>query len=260
MQQKWHQWISCLVLVWGLVLPTWAAEKITVFAAASLTNALQEIATEYQQQKNVQIVFSFASSSTLMRQIAQGAPADIFISADQFWMDKAVDKQLMAQDSRYTLLGNALVLIAPQSAKLDHIDITPHTDWIKLLNGGRLAVGDPDHVPAGIYAKEALQNLAAWAALEPRLARANNVRSAMALVERGEAPLGIVYRSDALASQKVNVVGLFPEKSHTPVEYPMAIVKGQQTATVNAFYDYLKGPQAAVIFNRFGSTRLHDTY
>lgn len=129
-----------------------------MFAAASLTNALQDIATQYQKGKDVQVVSSFASSSTLARQIEQGAPADLFISADQQWMDYAIDKQQMVKDTRYTLLGNELVLIAAKSDKQDKIAIDKQTDWAKLLNGGRLAVGDPDHVPAGIYAKEALEH------------------------------------------------------------------------------------------------------
>ncbi|MEB7583967.1 molybdate ABC transporter substrate-binding protein [Serratia rubidaea] len=252
MKQQWTRWLGGAVLASGLVMQASAAEKITVFAAASLTNALQEIATQYQQGKDVQVVSSFASSSTLARQIEQGAPADLFISADQQWMDYAIDKQQMVKDSRYTLLDNDLVLIAAKDSKLDKVAITPQTDWQQLLNGERLAVGDPDHVPAGIYAKEALQNLKAWPQLEPRLARANNVRSAMALVERQETPLGIVYGSDALASDKVKVVGVFPADSHKPVEYPMAIVKDHNSPTVSAFYTYLKSPQAAAVFKRYG--------
>ncbi len=231
-----------------------AAEKITVFAAASLTNALQKISEQYQQGKDVQVVSSFASSSTLAKQIEQGAPADLFISADQQWMDYTVGKQLMVDNTRYTLLGNDLVLVAAQESKQQKIDINKDTPWLKLLNGGLLAVGDPAHVPAGIYAKEALQNLGAWTALEPKLAPSSDVRSALALVEREESPLGIVYGSDAVASTKVKVVGIFPESSHKPVEYPMAVVKGHESAALTAFYDYLKTPAAAAIFKQYGFT------
>ncbi|KQN47634.1 molybdate transporter [Serratia sp. Leaf50] len=231
-----------------------AAEKITVFAAASLTNALQKISEQYQQGKDVQVVSSFASSSTLAKQIEQGAPADLFISADQQWMDYTVGKQLMVDNTRYTLLGNDLVLVAAQESKQQKIDINKDTPWLKLLNGGLLAVGDPAHVPAGIYAKEALQNLGAWTALEPKLAPSSDVRSALALVEREESPLGIVYGSDAVASTKVKVVGIFPESSHKPVEYPMAVVKGHESAALRAFYDYLKTPAAAAIFKQYGFT------
>lgn len=255
MKQQWLKWFAALAISAGVVLPAMAAqEKVTVFAAASLTNALQEIATQYQKEKQVEIVASFASSSTLARQIEQGAPADMFISADQQWMDYAQDKKLMENDSRYTLLGNELVVIAPKSSAQKEIVIDEKTDWKSLLKGGHLAVGDPDHVPVGIYAKEALQNLKAWDELSPIMARANNVRAAMALVEREEAPLGIVYGSDAMASDKVKVIGLFPENSHKPVEYPMAIVKDHKNAVVSGFYDYLKTPEAAVVFKRYGFT------
>ena len=248
MKQQWTKWVGGIVLASGLVAQASAAEKITVFAAASDQRAAGH-RHPVSKGKDVQVVSSFASSSTLARQIEQGAPADLFISADQQWMDYAIDKQQMVKDTRYTLLGNELVLIAAKSDKQDKIAIDKQTDWTKLLNGGRLAVGDPDHVPAGIYAKEALEHLGVWSALEPKLARANNVRSAMALVERGEAPLGIVYGSDAVASDKVKVVGVFPEDSHKPVEYPMAIVKDRQNPTVSAFYTYLKGRKRPLFLN-----------
>lgn len=250
---KVNKWVASAALLTAFSSSAMAAD-ITVFAAASLTNALQDIAVQYKKEKQVDVVASYASSSTLARQIEQGAPADLFISADQQWMDYAIDKQQMVANTRYTLLGNELVLIAPKDSKITKVAIDKKTDWKKLLEGGRLAVGDPDHVPAGIYAKESLENLGAWATLAPEMARANNVRSAMALVERAEAPLGIVYGSDAIASDKVKVVGVFPEASHKPVEYPMAIVKGHENPTVTAFYDYLKSPAAAVIFEKYGFT------
>ncbi|MFV8811860.1 molybdate ABC transporter substrate-binding protein [Yersinia enterocolitica] len=250
---KVNKWVASAALLAAFSSSAMAAD-ITVFAAASLTNALQDIAVQYKKEKQVDVVASYASSSTLARQIEQGAPADLFISADQQWMDYAIDKQQMVANTRYTLLGNELVLIAPKDSKITKVAIDKKTDWKKLLEGGRLAVGDPDHVPAGIYAKESLENLGAWATLAPEMARANNVRSAMALVERAEAPLGIVYGSDAIASDKVKVVGVFPEASHKPVEYPMAIVKGHENPTVTAFYDYLKSPAAAVIFKKYGFT------
>ncbi|WP_432322011.1 molybdate ABC transporter substrate-binding protein [Yersinia enterocolitica] len=250
---KVTKWVASAALLAAFSSSAMAAD-MTVFAAASLTNALQDIAAQYKKEKQVDVVASYASSSTLARQIEQGAPADLFISADQQWMDYAIDKQQMVANTRYILLGNELVLIAPKGSKITKVEIDKKTDWKKLLEGGRLAVGDPDHVPAGIYAKESLENLGAWATLAPEMARANNVRSAMALVERAEAPLGIVYGSDAIASDKVKVVGVFPEASHKPVEYPMAIVKGHENPTVTAFYDYLKSPAAAVIFEKYGFT------
>lgn len=250
-----------LYLAFGAVLSVSLAgqafadsHKITVFAAASLTNALQDITAEYQKGKNVEVAASFASSSTLARQIEAGAPADIFISADQKWMDYAVSKDAIATDSRKTLLGNSLVVVAPKASSQGDVSIEAKTDWTTLLKGGRLAVGDPDHVPAGIYAKEALQKLGAWETLAAKLAPAEDVRGALALVERDEAPLGIVYGSDAVASKGVRVVGTFPADSHKKVEYPIAIVKGHENPTVTAFYGYLKGPEAAAIFQRYGFT------
>jgi len=252
MNTSWGKLIAGSVLVVGLATQAQAADKVTVFAAASLTNAMQDIAAQYQKEKGVQVVSSFASSSTLARQIEQGAPADLFISADQQWMDYSISKQQIVENTRYTLLGNELVLVAAKASKFDKVEIDDKTQWTKLLGDSRLAVGDPDHVPAGIYAKEALQKLGAWSTLEPKLARASDVRGALALVEREEAPLGIVYGSDAIASKKVKVVGTFPASSHKPVEYPMAIVKDHEKPEVRAFYDYLKTPAASAIFKQYG--------
>lgn len=254
MSFKHYRWGVAALITVSLAGQAVAADNITVFAAASLTNAMQDIASRYKQEKGVTVVSSFASSSTLARQIEQGAPADLFISADQQWMDDAVAKKSVITSSRYTLLGNDLVLIAPRSAAAKEVTLDPQTDWKTLLHGERLAVGDPDHVPAGIYAKEALQKLGAWEGVAPSLAPANNVRAALALVERNETPYGIVYGSDAVASDKVQVVGHFPATSHKPVEYPMAIVNDHDNAAVKAFYDYLKGPQAAAIFKHYGFT------
>lgn len=229
-----------------------AAEKITVFAAASLTNALEEIATDYKKKSGVEVTSSFASSSTLARQIEQGAPADMFISADQQWMDYVVEKKLMDDKTRVTLLGNDLVLVAPLDSPLKHVNVNKVTDWSSLLKDGRLAVGDPDHVPAGIYTKQALTFLGVWDQLSPKMARANNVRAALALVERAEAPLGIVYGSDAVASKKVKMVGIFPDDSHLPVEYPMAAIKDHSTPAVQEFAKYLSTPEATAVFEKYG--------
>lgn len=230
------------------------AEKITVFAAASLTNALSDIAQQYKKAHQVEVVSSFASSSTLARQIEAGAPANLFISADQKWMDYAAGKKAIETDSRITLLTNSLVVVAPQASAQPSFTINKETKWLPLLQEGRLAVGDPDHVPAGIYAKEALTHLGAWESLMPKLAPAQDVRGALALVERGEAPLGIVYGSDAVASKGVKVVATFPEDSHQKVEYPMAMIKDNSSTATQAFYRYLQGPEAAAIFKHYGFT------
>ncbi|MDC9615289.1 molybdate ABC transporter substrate-binding protein [Xenorhabdus khoisanae] len=256
MKKKVYQLLTGAVVSFALVGNVWATDKVTVFAAASLTNALGDIAAQYKKEKQGDIVASYASSSTLARQIEQGAPADIFISADQQWMNYVSGKQLIAENTRHTLLGNQLVLIAPKESKLEKIDINKETKWKSLLAGGRLAVGDPDHVPVGIYAKESLQYLKAWDMVNPLMARTNNVRSGMVLVERAEVPLGIVYGSDAVASKKVKVVGVFPPESHKPVEYPIVIIKGHEKQAVRDFYDYLKAPEAAEIFKRYGFSPL----
>ncbi|OBU07196.1 molybdate ABC transporter substrate-binding protein [Morganella psychrotolerans] len=256
MKKQFSKLLAGVVISAAMMSQAWAAEKVVVFAAASLTNAVDEISAKYKQEKNAEVVASYASSSTLARQIENGAPADIFISADQKWMDYAQEKNLIVNDTRKTLLGNELVLIAAKDSKIDKIDINKQTDWVKLLDGGRLAVGDPDHVPVGIYAQEALENLGAWKVVDPLLARTNNVRSGMALVERGEAPLGIVYGSDAVASDKVKVVAIFPADSHKPVEYPIAILKESKNADAKGFYDYLQTPQAKEIFKRYGFSPL----
>lgn len=227
-----------------------AAEKVMVFAAASLTNAMQDISTLYQtQHQDSEIVFSFASSSVLARQIEQGAPADIFMSADQKWMDYLVDRHLAS--NKETLLKNSLVLIAPTSSKLDQVTINNTTDWQVILpHNEKMAVGDPDHVPAGLYAKESLTNLGVFNQLEPQLARASNVRDALMLVERGEAVLGIVYSTDAKVSQNVKIIADFPADSFKPIEYPVTLLTHSNSA--KTFYDFLKSSQAKVIFEKYG--------
>ncbi|EJK9925541.1 molybdate ABC transporter substrate-binding protein [Cronobacter sakazakii] len=255
MAQLWLKLALGVTLSAGAVGASLAQDNtVTVFAAASLTNALQDIAKDYAKGHQVKVVSSFASSSTLARQIEAGAPADIFISADQKWMDYAADKKAIDAPSRKTLLGNSLVVVAPAKSAQGDIVINRSTDWKSLLKGGRLAVGDPAHVPAGIYAKEALQKLGAWETLSAQLAPAEDVRGALALVERDEAPLGIVYGSDAVASHGVKVVGTFPEDSHQKVEYPLAIIDGHNNPTVSGFYRYLQGPEAAAVFKRYGFT------
>jgi molybdate transport system substrate-binding protein len=225
--------------------------QLTVFAAASLTNALEEIDAAFTKKTGVAVRESFAASSTLARQIEAGAPAQIFISADTKWMDYLIGKGLIATDA--PLLGNALALITSRDSALGPRAIDNDVDWSRFLGrDGRLAVGDPDHVPAGIYAKEALKKLGAWGALEPRLARAEDVRGALGLVERGDAPLGIVYVTDARTSTKVKIVGVFPADGHAPIVYPAAIVKGAENGPARAYYQYLHSPAARAIFLRYG--------
>jgi len=244
---------TCLFFFLAIAPPAFAAGRILVFAAASLTNALQDVSAAYQKQTAIAVVNSFASSSTLARQIENGAPAQIFASADAQWMDYLEKRNLIEPASRKDLLGNELVLVAPAGSPLAPRAIDSKLDWPRLLGeGGRLAIGDPDHVPAGIYAKEALQKLGAWSGIEPNLARAEDVRAALTFVERGEAPLGIVYLTDAQQDKAVKIIGVFPADSHAPIVYPFAIVKGADTPAVRAFFRFLTGPDAMAIFRRYG--------
>jgi molybdate transport system substrate-binding protein len=244
-------WALLSPLALTLSLPAAAADKVTIYAAASLTDALNALDTAYEARSPV--VASFASSSTLARQIEAGAPAQVFISADTKWMDYLDGKGLIEAASRHNLLGNKLALIAPAVSPIEPLAIDRRLDWQRFLGAdGRLAVGDPDHVPAGIYAKEALTSLGVWPLLAPRLARAEDVRGALALVERGETPLGIVYVTDARISTSVKIVGVFPESSHSPIVYPAAIVKGAASPAVEAYFRFLASPQARTVFNRFG--------
>ncbi|WP_106477655.1 molybdate ABC transporter substrate-binding protein [Phytohalomonas tamaricis] len=231
---------------------TFAADKIQVYAAASLTDVMNTLAADYEKQHEVDIVPVYASSSTVARQVANGAPADIFFSANEKWMDWLA-AQGITLTARADLLQNRLALIAPQNT--DIASFTPdaeHPLVDELADDSRLAVGDPDHVPAGIYAKQALKSLGEWNTLEPRLARSDNVRAALALVERGETPLGIVYATDAKASDKVKQLGLFPVESHKPITYPVALVNDTPSQAAQAFLTWLKSDEAAKVFRQYG--------
>ena len=199
------------------------SKTITVFAAASMKNALDDINAAFTKQTGIKMVASYAASSALMKQIENGAPADVFVSADLEWMDYGVQKKLIKDDTRVNLLGNRLVLIAPKDSKIGDVTIGPGFDLAKLAGDGRIATGDVRAVPVGKYAKAALEKLGAWAAVEPKLAMTENVRAALALVARGEAPLGIVYATDAKVEPNVKIVGAFPEDSHPPIVYPVAL-------------------------------------
>lgn len=195
---------------------------------------------------------SFAASSTLARQIERGAPADLYLSADTEWADYLQQRDLLVAESRGNLLGNRLVLIVPVS-DTRIVDLDDDFDLAGLLGDGRLAVGDPDHVPAGRYARRALETLGLWRGIQDRLARAGDVRAALALVQRGEASFGIVYETDAVAAEGVRIAGLFPPDSHPPIVYPVALVAGADPSA-QKFLWFLKGPQAAKIFRRHGFT------
>jgi molybdate transport system substrate-binding protein len=226
------------------------AADLTVFAAASLTNALQKAADDYKTKSGQTVAVSFAASSALARQIEASGGADIFISADKDWMDYLDNKGLIAHAARHDILGGHLVLIAPTSSNAQ-VKIAPHFDLIGALGGGRLAVADPDSVPAGKYARTALTALGVWNTVVDHLVQAENVRVALAYVARGEAPLGIVYSTDAAAEPKVKIVGEFPDNTHQPIVYPAALTKDAKPAA-QAFLDFLKGPEANAIFAKAG--------
>jgi molybdate transport system substrate-binding protein len=242
---------ALLVTLGGAPLPAAAQESITVFAAASLKNALDDADAAFTKATGVKVVATYEASSSLAKQIEAGAPADVFISADLRWMDYVAGKKLIKPQTRANLLGNKLVLIAPKDSKLDHVAIGQGFDIAKLAGDGRIAVADVKAVPAGLYAKAALEKLGAWAAAEPKLAQAENVRATLAFVARGETPLGIVYETDAKIEPKVKIVGVFPDDSYPPVTYPVA-------ATANAKADaakyvlFLRGTAAKTIFEKYG--------
>lgn len=235
------------------------AGTLHVAAAASMTDAMNEaIETYTAEHDDVEIVPVYASSSTLARQIANGSPAEVYISANQKWMDWLEDEGVNVQQ-RVDLLQNRLALVAPSDEAGD--DFTPGESGkleSLLSDGERLAVGDPDHVPAGIYAKQAFKALGEWDALEPRLARASDVRSALALVERGETPAGVVYQTDAKASGGVTTLGLFPLDTHDPIVYPAAIIDDQDNDDASAFRAWLEGEDAMAIFEDHGFSSALD--
>jgi molybdate transport system substrate-binding protein len=241
-----------LVVLLALLLTPAVGNAQTIFAAASLTDAMHDIATLWQQAGHPAPQMSFASSSTLARQIEQGAPAAIFASADEQWADYLEKRGLLVPNTRHDLLGNDLVLVVPADHP-SHIDIKPGFDLAALLGpDGRLAVGDPAHVPVGIYAEQALKKLNLWDSVSPHLARTDDVRAGLLLVERGEAPAGIVYATDAAATQGVMIAGRFPPASHDPVTYPFALVKGGDTPEAKALFAFLFGPQARAAFEKRG--------
>jgi len=227
-----------------------ASVKTTVFAAASLTNALQEVADTFSKQGNQKVKLSFAASSALAKQIEAGAGAELFLSADEAWMDYVEKLNLLAPNTRRSLLGNQLVVIVPANSPVT-LDLSTK-DWLSKLPAGRIATGDPAHVPVGKYAQQALTKLGMWSEVEPRLARADNVRNALVLVERGEAPAGIVYSTDAAASKQVKVAGTFPQTSYDPISYPVALLKGHDQGNARKLYDFLLTPEARVIFTKHG--------
>lgn len=224
-----------------------------VFAAVSMKEALDDLAKFYTAQGGVKVVVAYAASSALARQIERGAPADVFISADLEWMDYLAARNLVRVESRVNLVSNRLVLIAPAGSKTV-LAIVPKFPLFAALGTGRLALADPASVPAGKYAQEALKALNVWDGISSRTARAENVRAALVLVARGEAPLGIVYATDAIAERRVRVVGEFPMHLHPPIVYPAAIIENSKADAAAPLLHYLHSPQARAVWRRHGFT------
>ena len=246
---------SALLLIAVSLAPTAARAQddagLTVFAAASLKEALDEAAAAYRRQTGVPVRVSYAASSALARQIEQGAPADVFFSADLEWMDYLQQRNRLDVATRRSLLGNRLVLIAPRASKA-RVDLNRPATLLAALGGGRLAIGQTRTVPAGKYAKASLESLSLWSGVRPRLAESESVRAALMLVARGETPLGIVYASDAKAEPGVRVVATFPEDSHPPIVYPVAALRGARAAQATRFVQWLASPDADALFTKRG--------
>ncbi|MFM8608236.1 MAG: molybdate ABC transporter substrate-binding protein [Hyphomicrobiales bacterium] len=227
------------------------AESLLVFAAASLKETLEETSKSFKAEAGIEVKFSFAASSALAKQIEAGAPADVFASADLKWMDYLNEKKLVRSETRKNLIGNRLVIIAPQVSARSSLDLT-EDNFAKALGDGKLATGEVNSVPAGIYAKSALQNLNLWKLVEPKLAQADNVRGALAFVARNEAPLGIVYETDAKVEPQVKIIARFPSESHAPIIYPFAVTAQSKNPEADRFLNYLSSPSAKAIFEKAG--------
>jgi molybdate transport system substrate-binding protein len=238
-----------------LTQPVAAQETLTVFAAASLKNALDDVNAAFTKANNVKVTSSYAASSALAKQLEAGAPADVFISADLKWMDYVQGKNVIKTDTRFNLLGNKLVLIAGKDSKLSNVQIGQGFDIAKLAGDGRIAVADTKAVPAGLYAKAALEKLGAWQAAEPKLAQAENVRATLAFVARGETPIGIVYETDAKVEPNVKIAGTFPDGSYPPVTYPAAATTHAKADTAK-YLQFLHGAEAKAIFEKYGFSYL----
>jgi molybdate transport system substrate-binding protein len=228
-------------------------ETVLVFAAASLKNAMEAVKAQWEAESGKRVSLSFAASSTLAKQIEQAAPADIFISADLAWMDYLATRNLIKPDSRGNLLRNRIVLIAPKE-RAKPIEISPGFDLASHLGSGRLAMANVDSVPAGRYGKAALEKLGVWAGVAGNVAQADNVRAALLLVSRGEAPLGIVYQTDAAADRNVSIVGTFPEDTHPPIVYPIALTVGSRSEAAVEFLNYIKSARGKPLFEAKGFT------
>jgi molybdate transport system substrate-binding protein len=249
--------VALVLVVWQYVQQTSPIaahsqdKTITVFAAASMKNALDDVDAAFTKQTGVKVVTSYDASSALMKQIVAGAPADAFVSADLKWMGYGVEKKVINESTRINLLGNVLVLIAGNDSKIDHVDIEPGFDLAKLAGDGRIATGDVKEVPVGLYAKAALEKLGVWPSVESKMAMTVNVRAALAYAARGQTPLSIVYATDAKIEPRVKVVGVFPDNSDDPIVYPVAATVKAKLGTIQ-YLAFLRSAAAKSIFQSYG--------
>jgi molybdate transport system substrate-binding protein len=244
--------LGCLLLLACCAAAPVSARPLTVFAAASLRESLDKVELAWEAEGHGKIVVSYAASSALAKQIEQGAPADVFISADNAWMDELRDRKLIEPASRFVLVRNTLVLIAPAASPLLSIDPGNRHDMLAALGSGRLAVAETSSVPAGKYARQALEKAGLWNEVSTRLAQGENVRAALEYVARGDTPLGIVYLTDARAEPRVKVLAVFAEKTHEKILYPAARTAAAEPKAAAAFLAFLRGKQAVAIFRGAG--------
>src|SRR5476649_605647 len=258
MERPMHRFVGlfvALTVLFGSAHSLAQDKTLTVFAAASMKNALDDVDAAYTARTGVKVNASYAASSALAKQIEQGAPADVFVSADTDWMDYAISKKNINEPTRVNLLGNSIVLIAPKDSKIDTVTIGPGFDLAKLAGDGKIATGDVKAVPVGKYAKAALEKLGAWQAAEPKFAMAESVRAALILVARGEAALGIVYSTDAKVEPEVKIVGAFPANSHPPIIYPVAATATAKSETAD-YLAFLRSSASKAILEKYGFTFL----
>ena len=244
-------YLFCVIAFMSVSSLAFSADKVIVFAASSATNVMNEVLNLYNKNGG-NAIGSYDGSGNLARQIKAGAPAAIFISADQKWMNELEKENLIEKDSRIDILGNSVVLIASADSTFESVDLSSKPELAKMLGDGKFAIGNPDSVPNGAYAKEGLINLGLWDGIKDRLAMAQNVRVALSYVSMGETPLGTVFGTDAVADKKVKVLAVFPKGSHTDVNYPAAIVKGKATDEVKKLYEFLQSPEAKAVYKKHG--------
>jgi molybdate transport system substrate-binding protein len=245
--------LTCLIVLSSAA--GWSENRnVLVFAAASLKTSLDEVNAQFQHETGHRVVVSYGASSTLAKQIEGGAPADVFISADMDWMNDLAERRLIDSSTRVALLGNRIVLVTPASARRE-VAIVPNFPLATLLGSGRLAMAEPDSVPAGRYGKAALERLGVWSSVQSRIAPAEDVRAALALVARGDVPFGIVYQTDAIEEPKVVIAGVFPTETHPPIVYPVAVLARSRSDAARSYVEYLRSQAARVIFERRGFRR-----